>query len=125
MNHKASYENSVSTNISENEDIKTNVIEYYGVTLKQSSDLKTNACTTCGMPSSAQMTLLSNVNEEVKSKYYGCGFIAPDLLEGKCVLDLGCGSGQDVYILSQLVGESGYGSYYYYYYYYYYHKYYY
>jgi 6-phosphogluconolactonase len=25
------------------------------------------------------------------------------------VLDLGCGSGQDVYVLAQLVGESGYG----------------
>jgi len=118
MNHKASYENSIRTNISENEDIKTNVIEYYGVTLKQSSDLKTNACTTCGIPSSAQMALLSNVNEEVKSKYYGCGFIAPNLLEGKSVLDIGCGSGQDVYILAQLVGESGYGSNYNYYYYY-------
>ena len=27
------------------------------------------------------------------AKYYGCGFVAPDLLEGMCVLDLGCGAG--------------------------------
>lgn len=108
MSQKASYENSIKTIIIEN-DIKTNVVEYYGDTLKQSSDLKTNSCTTCGIPSSAHRILLSNVHEEVKSKYYGCGFIAPDLLKGAHVLDLGCGSGQDVYVLAQLVGESGYG----------------
>ena len=102
MNHKATYENSIKY-----DNIKTNVIEYYSDILKQSSDLKTNACTTCGIPSSTQRILLSNVHEEVKSKYYGCGFIAPDVLEGMSVLDLGCGSGQDVYVLAQLVGESG------------------
>jgi len=107
MNRKASYENSIKTIVSEN--ITTKVIDYYGDTLKQSSDLKTKACTTCGIPSLAQRALLSNVHEEVKSKYYGCGFIAPDLLEGARILDLGCGSGQDVYVLAQLVGESGYG----------------
>lgn len=109
MNRKASYENSIRTIVGENEDIKLNVVDYYGATLTKSSDLKTNACTTCGIPSSAQRALLSNVHEEVKSKYYGCGFIAPDLLEGARILDLGCGSGQDVYVLAQLVGESGYG----------------
>jgi arsenite methyltransferase len=36
-----------------------------------------------------------------------CGFVAPDSLKGLSVLDLGCGAGRDVYILSQLVGEGG------------------
>ncbi|MCK5715617.1 MAG: methyltransferase domain-containing protein, partial [Nitrosomonadaceae bacterium] len=33
--------------------------------------------------------------------------ICPPLLEGCRVLDLGCGSGRDVYLLSQLVGPTG------------------
>ncbi|MFZ9560119.1 MAG: methyltransferase domain-containing protein, partial [Vulcanococcus sp.] len=38
---------------------------------------------------------------------YGCGLVCPPLLEGCRVLDLGSGSGRDVYLLSQLVGASG------------------
>ena len=33
--------------------------------------------------------------------------IAPAELEGKTVLDLGCGTGMDCFIMSKLVGESG------------------
>lgn len=47
------------------------------------------------------------MHEEVLSKYYGCGSIIPEVLSGLSVLDLGCGSGKDVYTLAQLVGESG------------------
>ena len=43
----------------------------------------------------------------VLSRYYGCGLVCPPLLEGCRVLDLGCGSGRDVYALAQLVGKSG------------------
>tara|TARA_Y100000031_G_C8168917_1_gene360769 strand:+ start:330 stop:581 length:252 start_codon:yes stop_codon:yes gene_type:complete len=50
---------------------------------------------------------LKNVHEEVKSCYYGCGLVVPQVLEGTRILDLGSGSGRDCYILSQLVGESG------------------
>ena len=44
------------------------------------------------------------------SRYYGCGLVAlaPQMLEGMRILDLGSGSGRDCYVLSQLVGESGY-----------------
>ena len=31
----------------------------------------------------------------------------PPALEGRTVLDLGCGSGRDVYLLSKLVGSNG------------------
>ena len=41
------------------------------------------------------------------AKYYGCGFVTPEELKDCTVLDLGCGSGRDVYIASQLVGEQG------------------
>ena len=47
------------------------------------------------------------MHEEVTSKYYGCGLVAPAALEGRRVLDLGSGSGRDVYMLAQLAGEKG------------------
>ncbi|XP_061625785.1 arsenite methyltransferase-like isoform X2 [Phyllopteryx taeniolatus] len=40
-------------------------------------------------------------------RYYGCGLAVPECLEGCRILDLGCGSGRDCYMLSQLVGEAG------------------
>lgn len=40
-------------------------------------------------------------------RYYGCGLVVPELLENCRILDLGCGSGRDCYMLSQLVGEKG------------------
>ena len=45
--------------------------------------------------------------EEVLEKSYGCGTPIPPLLEGATVLDLGCGAGRDVFILSKLVGPAG------------------
>ena len=81
------------------------VKEYYGKVLAKSSDLKTNACCTGGAPPPRLRKALSKIHDEVMSRYYGCGFIAPDLLEGCTVLDLGCGAGRDCYMLSQFVGE--------------------
>jgi SAM-dependent methyltransferase len=43
----------------------------------------------------------------VTNRYYGCGNPIPEALAGATVLDLGSGTGRDVYIASQLVGESG------------------
>lgn len=40
-------------------------------------------------------------------RYYGCGLVVPERLENCQILDLGCGSGRDCYMLSQLVGEKG------------------
>lgn len=53
------------------------------------------------------MGALQNVNDEVSSKYYGCGFVYPHCLQGLSVLDLGCGAGRDCFVLSQLVGPNG------------------
>jgi ubiquinone/menaquinone biosynthesis C-methylase UbiE len=50
---------------------------------------------------------MARIHPEVLSRYYGCGLVAPPLLEGMRVLDLGCGSGRDVYLLAQLVGPDG------------------
>jgi SAM-dependent methyltransferase len=51
--------------------------------------------------------LLANFHDEVLAKYYGCGLVAPQALEGKRILDLGSGSGRDVYALAQRVGPKG------------------
>ncbi len=83
------------------------VQEYYGETLQTSADLQTNACCTAGDVPDHLKAVLSKIHDEVLSKYYGCGLIAPDALEGMRILDLGSGSGRDVYALAGLVGETG------------------
>ena len=83
------------------------VQRYYGETLTSSHDLQTNACCTdAGLPHFVK-PLLARVHAEVQKRYYGCGPVLPELLQGLTVLDLGCGAGRDVYVLSQLVGEKG------------------
>lgn len=83
------------------------VKNYYGKTLQSGKDLLTDACcTTDTMPAHVR-PLLSKVHPEVRSKYYGCGLVVPEKLEGCQVLDLGCGAGQDCYLLSGLVGPHG------------------
>lgn len=81
--------------------------EYYGKVLQKSSDLKTNACCTSWNPPDHIAAALNKVHPEVMERYYGCGLVTPDALEGKVILDLGCGAGRDVYTLAQLVGSSG------------------
>lgn len=82
------------------------VKEYYGSTLRDKGDLQTNAC--CDQAPPAWLKpVLANIHDEVLSRYYGCGLVVPPLVDGARVLDLGCGSGRDVYVLSALVGEQG------------------
>lgn len=83
------------------------VKEYYGKQLQSSTDLKTDAC--CDIYSLPEWLkpLLANIHPEVLNRYYGCGLVCPTELKGKRILDLGCGSGRDVYALAQLVGADG------------------
>ncbi len=83
------------------------VQQYYGATLSSSLDLQTNACTTGNDLPEYVKPILAQIHDEVLTRYYGCGLVLPELLEGLTVLDLGCGAGRDVYVLSRLVGESG------------------
>ena len=84
-----------------------NVKDYYGKVLQTSADLKTDACCTdSDMPEHIKQAM-SNIHAKVASRYYGCGLVRPQQLEGMRILDLGSGSGRDCYILSQLVGEDG------------------
>ncbi|MGM0564143.1 MAG: methyltransferase domain-containing protein [Pseudomonadota bacterium] len=83
------------------------VQDYYGKTLQSTDDLKTDACCDASEVPEWLKPLLANIHGEVLSRYYGCGLVCPELLEGCRVLDLGCGSGRDVYALAQLVGPKG------------------
>ena len=40
-------------------------------------------------------------------RFYGCGSVFPQAPEGCSVLDLGCGTGRDCFVLSKLVGPKG------------------
>jgi len=83
------------------------VKDYYGKVLQTSDDLKTDACCTDeGLPDYLK-PILSKVHDEVLMRYYGCGLVLPEQLEGARILDLGSGAGRDVYALSALVGETG------------------
>ncbi len=84
------------------------VKDYYGKILQNSTDLKTDACCTDSELPNDIKQAMSLIHPEVASRYYGCGLVRPQLLDGMRILDLGCGSGRDCYILSKLVGEQGY-----------------
>lgn len=87
--------------------IQDNVKEYYGKKLASTADLQTDACCTTEDTPDYLKAALANVHPEVKARYYGCGLVAPLALEGARILDLGSGSGQDAYVLAQLVGPRG------------------
>jgi len=80
---------------------------YYGKVLQSSSDLKTGACCTIDAMPAHLRQILEDVHPQVRERFYGCGSPLPPALDGMTVLDLGCGSGRDAYLLSRLVGEHG------------------
>lgn len=83
------------------------VREYYGKVLQSQRDLKTSACcTTDALPPHVR-AVMSEIDDEVLDKFYGCGSPIPMALDGCTVLDLGCGTGRDVYVASKLVGPTG------------------
>jgi arsenite methyltransferase len=83
------------------------VQDYYGKVLQSNNDLKTSACCPLEPPPARVQALLRNVHETVLSRFYGCGSPLPTAAEGCTVLDLGCGSGRDAFLLSQIVGAHG------------------
>ncbi|HBU29527.1 MAG: methyltransferase type 11 [Thiobacillus sp. GWE1_62_9] len=83
------------------------VKDYYGNQLKGTADLRTSACCDASQMPAWLKPLLARIHPDVMARYYGCGLVCPTLLSGLRVLDLGCGSGRDVYALAQLAGESG------------------
>lgn len=81
--------------------------DYYGKTLSGSADLKTDACCDFDATPAHVRRVLAEIDAEVLARYYGCGLVVPQALDGAHVLDLGCGVGRDCFVLSKLVGETG------------------
>ena len=83
------------------------VREYYGKVLQGSDDLKTSACCPVEGIAPHLRGLIDDIEPEVLERFYGCGAPIPYALDGCTVLDLGCGTGRDVYMASKLVGQDG------------------
>lgn len=88
-------------------DVKKTVKEYYGGEIQKTSDLKTDACCVSDSVPDYIGRVIPLISSEIKAKYYGCGSPIPLCLEGLKVLDIGCGTGRDCYVMSKLVGENG------------------
>ena len=87
--------------------ILQDVQNYYGKILKTKNDLQTSACCAADSMPGYLRPYLKNIHEEVQSRFYGCASNFPASLKGKTVVDLGCGSGRDCYLLAQVVGPNG------------------
>jgi arsenite methyltransferase len=82
---------------------------YYGAVIGSSDDLLTGACrpdASSSLPR-GQREALSLIHPEILERSYGCGSPIPPAIEGRRVLDLGCGAGRDAFVASRLVGAGG------------------
>ena len=83
--------------------------EYYSkMTIDNGGEMVTHTCS-CSADSILThiKDIVSELPNEITSRYYGCGSPLPLALEGCTVVDLGCGTGQDIYVASKLVGPTG------------------
>ena len=83
------------------------VKHYYGEVLQTKRDLRTTACCSVEPFPPHLLPIARQVHPEVLERFYGCGAPLPLALEGLRVLDLGCGTGRDCFMLSALVGPDG------------------
>jgi arsenite methyltransferase len=87
--------------------VTESVRDYYARVLRSSADLATSACCIAERVPLHVAAILPDIHPEVKDKFYGCGSPVPPALDGATVLDLGCGSGRDCFVLARLVGPRG------------------
>ena len=88
-------------------EVRKDVQEYYGKILKTKNDLQTSVCCAADSMPAYLRPYLKNIHEEVQSRFYGCASTFPTGIKGQTVVDLGCGSGRDCYLLAQVVGPEG------------------
>ena len=92
-----------------NQEIHEKVKEYYSeLTNKRGGELASSVCSCAseGIPEEIK-EIVAQLPDEIVMRYYGCGSPIPDKIDGCTVLDLGCGTGRDVYVVSKLVGAGG------------------
>lgn len=97
----------MTTTMKTDETLRDDVRNYYGEVLQSSDDLQTDACCSAESIPRAYRPIVSKIHDDILDKFYGCGSPLPYSLEGCTVVDLGCGSGRDAYLLSALVGPKG------------------
>lgn len=90
-----------------NDKIHLAVADYYGSLLTGTGDLKTSACCTSDALPVYLRAIHTSLHPEITERFYGCGSPIPPVVEGKRILDLGCGTGRDCYLLAPLVGSKG------------------
>lgn len=90
-------------------DSRQDIQDYYAsITTEGQGQMETSICSCAADQTPKELKpIISQLPDEIVTRFYGCGSPIPDALEGCTVVDLGCGTGRDVYILSQLVGEEG------------------
>ncbi|MEO6154156.1 MAG: methyltransferase domain-containing protein [Thermomonas sp.] len=81
--------------------------QYYGETLGSTNDLKTGACCSPDAMPTHLREWLDELPRAVTDRFYGCGSPIPAAIEGATVLDLGCGTGRDAFLVSRMVGATG------------------
>lgn len=92
-----------------NQQKRQQIKDYYSqMTVDNGGEMVTRTCTCSAdrIPRHIR-AIIEELPEEITSRSYGCGSPIPLCLEGCTVLDLGCGTGEDVYVCSKLAGPTG------------------